>query len=124
MREMSARKSAVLGGLPKAAAATGDLAPERTPERGPAGERVSLHGWTLEVEFNDHPSLPWLTHYAHSLTHALAAAAAAQNHILGFKDLASVARRGEGRRGEGRRGEDRVGRRRVVRPSVGTAVGK
>ena len=71
VREMSARKSAVLGGLPKAAAATGDLAPERTPERGPAGERVSLHGWTLEVEFNDHPSLPWLTTLAHSLTHSL-----------------------------------------------------
>ena len=97
---MSSTKSYVFGGLPKA----GDLAPELTPEPGPAGERVSLHGWTLEVEFNDHPSIPSLAHSLPSLTPSLAAAsassAAAQNHILGFKDLASVARGGEERGGE------------------------
>ena len=102
-------KIALLGGLPKA---SGDLAPERTPEPGPAGERVSLHGWTLEVEFNDHPSIPSLARSMLSCSvppsHSLAAAAA-QNHILGFKDLASVARRGA------RRG----GRRRLVSPCVG-----
>ena len=88
-------KIALLGGLPKA---SGDLAPRLTPEPGPAGERVSLHGWTLEVEFNDHPSIPSLARsmlscsVPPSLTPSLSlAAAAAQNHILGFKDLASVA---------------------------------
>ena len=92
-------KIALLGGLPKA---SGDLAPWLTPEPGPAGERVSLHGWTLEVEFNDHPSIPSLARsmlscsVPPSLTPSLPpslslAVAAAQNHILGFKDLASVA---------------------------------
>ena len=110
-------KIALLGGLPKA---SGDLAPWLTPEPGPAGERVSLHGWTLEVEFNDHPSIPSLARsmlscsVPPSLPPSLSlAAAAAQNHILGFKDLASVARRGA------RRG----GRRRLVSPCVGRVRG-
>ena len=117
MREMSARKSAVLGGLPKAAAATGDLAPERTPERGPAGERVSLHGWTLEVEFNDHPSLPWLTTLAHSLTHSLTGGSCSKSHIR----LQRPCFRGQERRGEERRGEERRGPRWATsrRPTVG-----
>ena len=92
------------------------MAPWLTPEPGPAGERVSLHGWTLEVEFNDHPSIPSLARsmlscsVPPSLPPSFSlAAAAAQNHILGFKDLASVARRGA------RRG----GRRRLASPCVG-----
>ena len=97
------------------------MAPWLTPEPGPAGERVSLHGWTLEVEFNDHPSIPSLARsmlscsVPPSLPPSFSlAAAAAQNHILGFKDLASVARRGA------RRG----GRRRLASPSVRRGLGR
>ena len=105
-------KIALLGGLPKA---SGDLAPWLTPEPGPAGERVSLHGWTLEVEFNDHPSIP-------SLARSMLSCSVPPSLTLSGGGCCSKSHIRLQRpcfRGLARRGARRGGRRRLVSPCVG-----
>ena len=105
-------KIALLGGLPKA---SGDLAPRLTPEPGPAGERVSLHGWMLEVEFNDHPSIP-------SLARSMLSCSVPPSLTLSGGGCCSKSHIRLQRpcfRGLARRGARRGGRRRLVSPCVG-----
>ena len=109
-------KIALLGGLPKA---SGDLAPRLTPEPGPAGERVSLHGWTLEVEFNDHPSIP-------SLARSMLSCSVPPSLTLSGGGCCSKSHIRLQRpcfRGLARRGARRGGRRRLVSPCVGRVRG-